>query len=171
MAEAVAVPTLSVPLGREMDYPSTYWRSLFYFNTYRLAVAALLLASTIVVGQNLLFGSWNKPLFLSVSVAYALFAAASFITISAHRPGFQLQIAMQVCADIVFVVLLLHASGGISSGLGLLLLANLAAAGIISRGRLTLFYASLAAVAVVGVALGAYGLLRGRSRSAAAGAA
>ena len=149
MSEAAAVPTLSLPLGREMDYPSTYWRSLFYFNTYRLAVAGLLLASTIVVGQNLLFGSWNKPLFLSVSVAYALFAAASFITISAHRPGFQLQIAMQVCADIVFVVLLLHASGGISSGLGLLLLANLAAAGIISRGRLTLFYASLAAVAVL----------------------
>lgn len=148
MSEAAAT-FLSAPSGRDPDYPSTYWRSLFYFNTYRLAVAALLLVSTVVAGQNLLFGSWNKPLFLSVSVAYVLFAAASFITISAHRPGFQLQIAVQVCADIVFVVLLLHASGGISSGLGLLLLANLAAAGIISRGRLTLFYASLAAVAVL----------------------
>jgi two-component system sensor histidine kinase PilS (NtrC family) len=144
-----AVTFLPASSNRDPSYPSTYWRSLFYFNTYRLAIAALLLISTVVVGQNLLFGSWNKPMFLSVSVAYVLFAAASFITISAHRPGFQLQIAVQVCADIVFVVLLLHASGGISSGLGLLLLANLAAAGIISRGRLTLFYASLAAVAVL----------------------
>ena len=48
------------------------------------------------------------------------------------------------CADIVFIVLLMFASGGISSGLGLLLLSGLAAAGLISRGRLTLFYAALA---------------------------
>ena len=130
-------------------YPDSYWRSLFYFNVYRLAVATLLLVSTSVFGQNLLFGSGNKPMFLGVSVAYVLFATASFISISTRRPGFQLQIAVQVCGDILFIVLLLHASGGISSGLGLLLLANLAAAGIISRGRLTLFYASLASVAVL----------------------
>ena len=43
----------------------------------------------------------------------------------------------------------MFASGGISSGLGLLLLSGLAAAGLISRGRLTLFYAALASIAVL----------------------
>jgi two-component system sensor histidine kinase PilS (NtrC family) len=145
----IAAEPLPGPGGTGGQYPDSYWRSLFYFNVYRLAVATLLLVSTSVFGQNLLFGSGNRPLFLTVSVAYVLFAAASFVSISARRPVFQLQIAVQVCGDILFVVLLLHASGGISSGLGLLLLANLAAAGIISRGRLTLFYASLASVAVL----------------------
>ena len=43
----------------------------------------------------------------------------------------------------------MFASGGISSGLGLLLLSELAAAGLVSRGRLTLFYAALASIAVL----------------------
>ena len=43
----------------------------------------------------------------------------------------------------------MFASGGISSGLGLLLLSGLAAAGLISRGRLTLLYAALASLAVL----------------------
>ena len=139
----------SHPLVDDVDYPAAYWRSLFYFNSYRIAVAALLLLTTAMLDENILFASGNKPLFLTVGVCYLLFAAVSFLSIAAHRPNFQIQIAVQVCSDIFFLVLLLHASGGISSGLGLLLLANLAAAGIISRGRLTLFYASLASVAVL----------------------
>ncbi|HWN30014.1 MAG TPA: ATP-binding protein [Burkholderiales bacterium] len=56
---------------------------------------------------------------------------------------------MQVFGDIVFLVVLMYASGGITSGLGLLLLASLAAAGLISRGRLAFFYAALASIAVL----------------------
>lgn len=137
------------PLVDDVDYPASYWRSLLFFNVYRISVAALLLLSTAVLDENILFASGNKPLFLTVGACYLVFAALSFASIAAHRPNFQIQIAVQVCSDIFFLVLLLHASGGISSGLGLLLLANLAAAGIISRGRLTLFYASLASVAML----------------------
>ncbi|MFO1318384.1 MAG: PAS domain-containing sensor histidine kinase [Burkholderiales bacterium] len=132
-----------------MRYPASYWRSLLYFNAYRLGVAAILLAATLTLGPNVLFGSWHRSVFVSGCVAYVVFAVASFATIAARRPSFPIQLVVQVCGDIFFIVLLLHASGGISSGLGLLLLANLAAAGIISRGRLTLFFASLASLAVL----------------------
>jgi two-component system sensor histidine kinase PilS (NtrC family) len=145
---ALTAPAPPLP-SRAAEYPDSYWRSLFYFNVYRVAVAGLLLASTLLFGQNLLLGSGHRSMFVAVDMAYLLFGLAAFVTISAHRPGFQLQLALQVCGDILFIVLLLHASGGIPSGLGLLLLASLAAAGIISRGRLTLFYASLASVAVL----------------------
>jgi two-component system sensor histidine kinase PilS (NtrC family) len=43
----------------------------------------------------------------------------------------------------------MHLSGGIQSGLGLLLLVSLAAAGLISRGRLVLFYASVASIGIL----------------------
>ena len=72
-----------------------------------------------------------------------------FVTTTSRRPDFNLQIAVQVAADVLFITLFTYASGGVSSGLGLLLLASLAAAGIISRGRLTLFFASLASIAVL----------------------
>ncbi|MBK8019593.1 MAG: HAMP domain-containing histidine kinase [Betaproteobacteria bacterium] len=137
------------PAAPGIDYPDSYWRSLLYFNGYRLAVATVLLLATAVLGQTLLFGSWNRPLFVTGCVGYVVYSALSFATIAARRPSFPIQLVIQVGGDILFIVLLLHASGGISSGLGLLLLANLAAAGIISRGRLTLFFASLASVAVL----------------------
>ncbi|MDP1537557.1 MAG: ATP-binding protein [Burkholderiales bacterium] len=43
----------------------------------------------------------------------------------------------------------MYASGGLSSGLGLLLLTSLAAAGLVSRGQLTLFFAAIATIAVL----------------------
>lgn len=149
MPDATLAAALAPAPARDSEYPDSYWRSLFFFNAYRVTVAAVLLLSALLFGHNLLLGSSDKAMFLVVGAVYLVFGAACFVTIAAHRPGFQLQLAVQVCADILFVVLLLHASGGIPSGLGLLLLATLAAAGIISRGRLTLFYASLASVAVL----------------------
>jgi len=43
----------------------------------------------------------------------------------------------------------MYASGGISSGLGLLLLSGLAATGLVGRGRLSFFYAAIASLAVL----------------------
>jgi two-component system sensor histidine kinase PilS (NtrC family) len=61
-------------------------------------------------------------------------------------PRFNLLLSAQVSADIFFIVLLMHASGGIQSGLGLLLLGPLAATGMVSRGRLAMFLAAMASI-------------------------
>ncbi|HTE14206.1 MAG TPA: HAMP domain-containing sensor histidine kinase, partial [Burkholderiales bacterium] len=65
------------------------------------------------------------------------------------RWRFNVQIVTQVVWDILFVTVLLYASRGVSSGLGLLLLTTLAGAGLISRGKLALFFAALASIAVL----------------------
>lgn len=129
-------------------YPDSYWRSLLYFNVYRLTVAVLLLASVAVWGNSQQFGAHDLRLFAIADGAYIVFGAACFVFISI-RWRFNLQLTLQVAADIFFIVILMYASGGISSGLGLLLLTTLAGAGLISRGRLTLFYAALASIAVL----------------------
>ena len=128
--------------------PDSYWRSLYFFNGYRAVIALLLLAAIAVFGNTLSFGSTDFDLFASVSAGYVIFSVLCFMVI-AWRRYFQLQLSIQVGADILFIVVLMFASGGISSGLGLLLLSGLAAAGLISRGRLTLFYAALASIAVL----------------------
>ncbi len=135
----------ALPAG---EYPEPFWRSLFFFNAYRLAVALLLLLSVAVWGKNLWFGSHDFTLFVVTAVAYAVFGVACFVLISARR-RFNLQLTLQVMADIGFIMVMMFASNGISSGLGLLLLATLAGAGLISRGRLTLFFAALASIAVL----------------------
>jgi two-component system sensor histidine kinase PilS (NtrC family) len=130
------------------EHAEPFWRSLFYFNVYRLLVALLLLLSVALWGGNLWFGSRDLALFVVANVVYLVFGVACFILISARR-RFDLQLSLQVAVDVGFIVLLLYASSGISSGLGLLLLTTLAGAGLISRGRLTLFYAALASIGVL----------------------
>ena len=130
------------------DYPDSFWRSLYFFNVYRLVVAALLLTVVAIWRDSLQFASQNLTLFAVIAVFYVLFSIVCFALVKI-RWRFNLQITVQVTADIGFIVTLMHASGGISSGLGLLLLASLAAAALISRGRLTLFYAALASIGVL----------------------
>jgi two-component system sensor histidine kinase PilS (NtrC family) len=124
------------------------WRSLFFFNVYRLVGAGVLLLVTTAWGSSLPFGSRDYPLFVWLTGCYCVFSLACFALIRI-RWRFDLQLSVQVAADIVSLALLMYASNGISSGLGLLLLTTLAAAGLIARGRLTLFYAALASIAVL----------------------
>lgn len=126
----------------------TYWRSLFFFNVYRSVVAVVLLAVSLIFGERLAFGSTDSDLYLYFSASYVLLGALWFVLIASRR-HFHVQLGLQVGVDIVTIVVMMYASGGISSGLGLLLLSALAAAGLISRGRLTLFFASLASIAVL----------------------
>jgi two-component system sensor histidine kinase PilS (NtrC family) len=134
--------------GAASDYPDPYWRPLFFFNVYRLIVALLLLLIVWIWGNTTWFGSYDMTLFVATGVAYVLFSIGCFAPISA-RWQFNWLLTAQVAADIAFIVVLMFASSGLSSGLGLLLLTVLAGAGLISRGRLTLFFAALATIGVL----------------------
>lgn len=79
------------------------------------------------------------------------------MAIRARWPSFPVQLSMQIICDVLFITLLLAASGGVTSGLGLLLLVPLSSAGLIGNGRLTLFYAALASLAML--SLHSYGVL------------
>ena len=134
--------------GGANEYPEAHWRSLHFFNFYRLVIALVLLSGVLLSGNILQLGSHDRTLFIQVSVIYLLFGIICAGIIGTRR-HFNWQIAIQVVADIFFVTILIYASRGITSGLGLLLLTTLAGAGLISRGRLALFYAALATIAVL----------------------
>lgn len=131
------------------DVPDHVWRSLALFNVYRVAMAVVFIVTTALFGGALVFGSHDLTLFRYASAVYLAFGVAAFFTIRARKPSLEIQLGIQTGGDIALLVLLTHASGGILSGMGLLLLASLAAAGLVSRGRLTLFYAALACVAIL----------------------
>lgn len=128
--------------------PETFWRSLFYFNVYRLCGAVLLLVMATAWSDTLPFGSRDYALFVAIAAGYCLLSLLFFALIRV-RWRFDLLLSVQLMSDIAVLTLLTYASNGISSGLGLLLLTNLAAAGLIARGRLTLLYAALASIALL----------------------
>jgi two-component system, NtrC family, sensor histidine kinase PilS len=133
-----------IPDGADQQDLS-FWRSLVLFNAYRLAIALILLVVAASWREHVQFGSRDPGLFLGAAAVYALFSTVCFALIRTRR-HFDLQVSLQVGGDVLFIVVLTYASGGISSGLGLLMLTSLAAAGLISRGRLALFHAALASI-------------------------
>ena len=125
------------------------WRSISLFNLYRLLLASLSTFLVGVFGDTLSLGSSNLPLFFRTSIVYVVLVLISQLAIKLRQPRFGLQLAFQVGTDIACLTVLSHASGGMPSGLGMLLLVSLAAAGLISRGKITLFFAALASIAVL----------------------
>lgn len=125
------------------------WRSLYFYNIYRLLLAGLLFFLVWIFGNNLLLGERNLPLFYKVDIGYIVLALLTLPLIKLQRPSFNAQLGIQIGTDIVCIVVLSYASGGVSSNLAVLLLVSLAAAGLICRGRITLFFAALASIAVL----------------------
>jgi len=64
-------------------------------------------------------------------------------------PKFERQVTLQALGDIGFIVMLMHAAGGVKSGLGLLLVIAIVGAALVSQGRLALFYAAVASIALL----------------------
>ena len=120
----------------------TLWRSLYYFNLYRLALGVAFFAIGISGGSVASLGQRSPPLFISTSLLLMIIAVISLFTITQGRPRFNLQACFQFGMDAILITLLSSASGGITSGLHLLLLVSVAAGGVVLTGRLSLFFAA-----------------------------
>lgn len=132
-----------------MPTQEALWRSIYFFNLYRLILGGTLVFLAGAFGSSLSLGARNLALFYNTSFVYVVLALAAQLAIKLRRPPVTVQLPFLVGADIVCITLLSHASGGIQSSLGMLLLVSLAAAGLISRGKTTLFFAALASIAVL----------------------
>jgi len=82
--------------------------------------------------------------------SYIAASVALLVPARLREPSLTLQVTAGVIVDVVAVVMLMYSSGGVRSGLGVILLVSLAAAGLITRGRLAYFHAAIAALAVLG---------------------
>jgi two-component system sensor histidine kinase PilS (NtrC family) len=128
--------------------PEAFWRSLGYFNLSRGLLAGLLLAGIHLYADSRLFGANDPAGFQRVCIAYLAVAIGFWWAMRRLRTMFRVHLAVHAITDLVAITLLLHASGGIRSGLGILLLMPLAAAASLSGGRNSLFYAALATFAL-----------------------
>lgn len=127
----------------------SFWRSLRFFSYYRLIVASVFLGAIELTDGIFNVGSQDPRLFYWTSVAYLTAAAVNLLVQGKWRHAFNLQLTLQVVADIVFLTLLLYASGGAKSGMAMMLLVVLAGAGLVGQGRMVLFYAALATLSVL----------------------
>ncbi len=126
------------------------WRPLRYFNYYRIVLATVFSVVFLVrIGPRIL-GNYQPLLFQTASLAYLALALLSAYTIHVRRPAFAIQVNSLVLIDIAALTLMMHASGGLTSGLGILIVIAIAGAGVMMVGRLAMLHAALATLAVLG---------------------
>ena len=132
-----------------IESPTPEWRTLSYFNFYRVILGGLL-ASLAFADIAPAGPDSSASLFAGLSLSYVAVGILCSFWIRWRHPGWDLQVFVQVCADIAIITLLTHAAGGLTSGFGLLMVVAVAGGSILVRGRIAIFFAALASMAVLG---------------------
>lgn len=128
------------------------WRRLRLFNYYRGALALLLLTihlnglTELLVPPEIL----NPSLFYIASIFYIVACVIFMLSIHQRKPGLDIQVMLQTVIDITAIITLMHAAGGVRSGLGMLLIINISITSLFLRKRLTLLFAAATSLAILG---------------------
>ncbi len=128
--------------------PALDWRVLRLLNLYRVLVPLVLLGLYSLTGARGI-GVSSPQLFFGTAIFYLCFGLFSVILVRRRLATVNIQIILQATVDIAALMLLLHACGGVASGLGLLLLVPVGALAFLLKPRSALFLAAVAAIAVL----------------------
>ncbi|MFQ6004557.1 MAG: PAS domain-containing sensor histidine kinase [Woeseia sp.] len=135
---------------RPAEEPDLTWRILGTLNVFRLLLAVVLLGLFFASGDPRFFGDRYPALFSATAAGYLVFSVVSGLAIRQRWVSAGLQALAQITVDIAAIVILMHASGGITSGLGGLLVVFLGAGSLVLPLQAPAIFAALAAIAVLG---------------------
>ncbi|MEQ8954781.1 MAG: ATP-binding protein [Gammaproteobacteria bacterium] len=121
------------------------------YNIYRIVLPLVLLVTFISSPENTLLGEFDPTLFVQVTTTYAIFGV--LVTFFAPTGGGILRntqvLSGTIVVDILAITLIVFSSGGMISGMGLLLIVTMASGSILIRGRVSTFLAAIAALALI----------------------
>lgn len=143
------IPVEDLP-AREADASKREdWIPLFLFNLYRVVLGGVLLSGFVFDTYPGGFLYFHYALFLAGAVVYFAFGLANLATSGLGWLPVRAQVLLQGLADILLIALMMHAAGGVSSGLGMLLVVSIAGTSILSAGRTAIFFAAVASLVVL----------------------
>jgi two-component system sensor histidine kinase PilS (NtrC family) len=114
------------------------WRVIGLLNIFRLLVPMVLILLLFFNAPNRSVGTVLPGLFLGICVAYFTFGLVCIQPIQQRWPGAEWMALFPLALDGLAMTLLIHASGGIGSGLATLLFLPVGATATIVRPRLAL---------------------------------
>ncbi len=127
---------------------TTNWTSVRLLNVYRLGLASIFFSQSFV-RHSPLIDIVDLTLYSWTSFAFLLLSLVWIVAAWIERRGFQAQVSLQIYCDTIIIILLMHACGGISSGLGMLLIISVATTGLLTQQSLAILFASLASLGLL----------------------
>ncbi|RVU83333.1 PAS domain-containing protein [Leucothrix sargassi] len=145
-----------VSTGSNQAYPAFVlhqnpWNPIQLYSIYRLILVGVLQLLTLSAEIPMELGSFDAKLF---TVALNIFTVMAILAIfSAHFrwPSYIAQVYLHPVIDIVFLLVLIFASGGLHSGMGLLLSLPIILQSILRPGQFALLLTAMSIIALLGV--------------------
>lgn len=128
---------------------SDSWKALSILNIYRFCVSAIFMV--LVLSGHLIspLGSTNKSLFLISATFYFSASLIAWLLLKLKMSKFVIHMYAFILIDTLSITLLMYASGGTNSGLGMLLLITIAGGSIIMTRRPAMLFAAIASLAIL----------------------
>ncbi len=124
------------------------WRVLGLLNVYRVLVPLVLLG-LYSLGGGRSIAVESPQLFFGAAVFYLCFGLCNVVLVRRRLTSAHVQTILQATVDLATLMMVLHACGGIASGLGLLLLVPVGGLAFLLPQRSALFLAAVAALAIL----------------------
>ncbi len=159
---AVAEPTIQQQIKTslaELSRPiatDTSRRLQRLVGLFRCIVAIALIITALAYTDPPVLGTRYPGVFLTAALIYLLLAWVGLLYQNQSKDGGLALGPVQLLIDIVGITVMMHASGGISSGIGGLLVVFVGAASLTLRGRHAYLAAAISALAILGEQLASY---------------
>lgn len=124
-------------------------RAIGIINIFRFLLSLVFVVLYAFADHLNLSNDSNLSLFLSLAIAYVIFSITMLVITRLQSSAVIFSHPLQVVIDILFIIFMMDAAGGIQSGLGLLLIITIVTASLVSNGRLALFYAAVATIGLL----------------------
>ncbi|MCP4992410.1 MAG: histidine kinase, partial [Gammaproteobacteria bacterium] len=131
----------------QIDVP---WKLLHLFNLYRLTLAIAFVALFFAGFGPAYLGKSAPGLYAATSIGYLGTVLANALLLYWRTVSGERQALLMVLVDILAIILIIHASGGIQTGLGALLAVSITFGSLIIAGPHAYLFASVSTLAVIG---------------------
>ncbi|MEO8464937.1 MAG: ATP-binding protein [Gammaproteobacteria bacterium] len=142
-------PKSSAPPNADSATGDFAWRVLILLNLFRLAIATVLLAVFYLVDSPRIVGESDLTLAWQALAGLLAVGCVELVLLQRRYPTANVQTYVQFCTDLVGMTLLIHASGGISSGLGGMLIVSVGTLALLVAAERAFLLAAVTALALL----------------------
>ena len=127
------------------------WYRLRLFNYFRVSLALFFITIYLNGWFHLLITSKDSKdeLFITTSILYLAMSLFFFTGINRQKPTLETQVIIHTLVDILCITILMHATGGIRTGLGMLLIISISMSSLFLQKQLAILFAAIATLAII----------------------
>ena len=129
-----------------VEFQEYLWKALQVFNVYRLLLTTVLIFMQQLGISPKVLGVVHPTLYLWTISLYFLFAILVILLLIKRFPGYKASVILQISLDIFAVITMIHTSGGVNNGLGVLLAVSVGTSSLLIGSQRALVVPAVATI-------------------------